>query len=179
MSIQYAILSLLSIRPLSGYDLKKVISDSAAFPWSGNNNQIYRSLVELHENGLVTQDVVVQTNLPARKVYTITEAGRNALKAWALSAQDLPEVHNTFLIRLLCTPLMTPDEVHTLLDTYEQEVRVQLLMQQEKGRRSTDTLARDRKETFLWAMIQQNVIMAYENELQWIERVRAGLAQFL
>ncbi|RPI32756.1 MAG: DUF4180 domain-containing protein, partial [Chloroflexota bacterium] len=42
MDIKFAILGYLSWRPFSGYDLKKLFADSAAFYWSGNNNQIYR-----------------------------------------------------------------------------------------------------------------------------------------
>ena len=42
MTIKYAILGLLSWKPFSGYDLKKIFVDSASLYWSGNNNQIYR-----------------------------------------------------------------------------------------------------------------------------------------
>ena len=45
MSIEYAILGLLSWKPFSGYDLKKIIAESEVYYWSGNNNQIYNSLV--------------------------------------------------------------------------------------------------------------------------------------
>jgi DNA-binding PadR family transcriptional regulator len=55
MSIEYAILGILSWRPLSGYDLKKMIEGSAALYLSGNNNEIYRTLVSLHDQGLVTR----------------------------------------------------------------------------------------------------------------------------
>ena len=57
MSIQYAILGLLSQQPLTGYDLKKIFVEEETFYWSGNNNQIYRTLVKLHEAALVTQEV--------------------------------------------------------------------------------------------------------------------------
>ena len=43
MSIHHAILGLLSWKPHTGYDLKKVFEDSAFMHWSGNNNQIYRA----------------------------------------------------------------------------------------------------------------------------------------
>ena len=44
MTLEYAILGLLSWKPFSGYDLKKIFSDSPIYYWSGNNNQIYRTL---------------------------------------------------------------------------------------------------------------------------------------
>ena len=82
MSIKYAILGLLSWKSLSGYDLKKMIADSAALYWSGNNNQIYKTLVQLLDEELVTSEVHYQENLPPRKVYTINEKGQDELKKW-------------------------------------------------------------------------------------------------
>ncbi|MFZ3110044.1 MAG: hypothetical protein WA234_05080 [Rectinemataceae bacterium] len=45
MSIRYAILGFLSWKPFAGYDLKKLLSNSLSFHWSGNNNQVYGTLL--------------------------------------------------------------------------------------------------------------------------------------
>src|SRR5512143_1224114 len=100
MSIKYAILGFLSWRPLSGYDLKKLFEESVAFHWTGNNNQIYKALVELHNQGLVDVRVEQQADYPPRKVYSITGEGQAALRAWVLSAPELPQVRNSFLVQL-------------------------------------------------------------------------------
>ena len=68
MDLRSAILGLLSWQPASGYDLKRIISDSDIFYWSGNNNQIYKSLLELLKEGLVTYQVQLQDSLPAKKI---------------------------------------------------------------------------------------------------------------
>ena len=175
MTIQYAILGLLSWRPFSGYDLKKVFADSAAFYWSGNNNQIYKALVQLHEEGLVTQEIQHQESLPAKKIYTLTEKGRAALKQWVLFTPELPQFRNTFLIQLAWADLLDGDELDALLAKYEKEVRVQMLMQQEKANREEASPARTRREAYLSEMISQNIISAYENELSWVRKVRHGL----
>ncbi len=47
MQIDYAILGLLSWKPLTGYDVKRVMQDSPFLYWSGNNNQIYKALTKL------------------------------------------------------------------------------------------------------------------------------------
>ena len=96
MEIQYTILGLLNWKPLAGYDIKKIIADSELFYWSGNNNQIYNSLVELHKQGLVSQEILLQETLPAKKIYTITPAGQAELHRWLLSEPELPEFHNLF-----------------------------------------------------------------------------------
>ena len=100
MSIKYAILGLLSWRPMSGYDLKKIIAESMSFYWSGNNNQIYKTLVQLHTEGLVDIEVQQQENYPARKEYKISERGAAELRTWVLSAPELTQFRNTFLIQL-------------------------------------------------------------------------------
>jgi len=46
MTIQFAVLGLLSGKPSSGYELKKVFEDSPYLYWSGNNNKIYKSLLD-------------------------------------------------------------------------------------------------------------------------------------
>lgn len=177
MTIQYAILGMLSWQPYAGYDLKKVFTDSAIFYWSGNNNQIYRTLVQLHEEELVTQSVHYQESLPARKIYTITEKGRAALKQWLLSAPELPELRSTILIRLASADLLNDDELDGLLARYEEEARLQFLMQQEHARRDGAAPSRSAREAYLWEMVGKNVVSVYENELNWVREVRAGLAQ--
>ena len=175
MTIQFAILGLLSWQSLSGYDLKKIFADSAVLYWSGNNNQIYKALLQLHEQGLVTQEIQNQEYLPAKKTYTITEKGRTALKAWVLSTPELPEVHNAFLIQLSWADLLTEEELDVMLRRYEEEVQVQLLMQKEKARRMEPSSARTPREAYLWEMTLNNVLSVYENELAWVRRVREGL----
>lgn len=178
MSIQQAILGLLSWRPLSGYDLKKVFADSEVFYWSGNNNQIYKALVQLHDEELVTQETQYQDSLPAKKIYQITEKGREVLKAWVLSAPELPEFHDAFLIQLTWAELLDVSEIEKMLITYEEEVRVQLLMLKEKANRNGNIMpARTPREEYLWKMISNNITSKYENELDWVHKVQEGLQQ--
>lgn len=177
MTIQSAILGLLSWRPLTGYDLKKILSSSDVFYWSGNNNQIYNTLIQLRQEELVTQEVQPQENLPARKIYTITEKGREALRQWLLSAPELPELRNTFLIQLSWADLLTGTELDNLLAGYEEELALQVRMQQEKARRPRLAPDRTPRETFLWAKITENILNRYQCELDWVRGVRAGLKE--
>ena len=53
MSIKYAILGLVKLATYVGLRPKKDHRRIMTFYWSGNNNQIYNSLVSLHTEGLV------------------------------------------------------------------------------------------------------------------------------
>ena len=57
LDIRYAILGLLQNTRLSGYDLKKAMSRSPLLYWSGNNNQVYRTLAELEKEDFVVGEV--------------------------------------------------------------------------------------------------------------------------
>lgn len=175
MAIKYAILGLLSHQAHSGYDLKKRFAEAAALYWSGNNNQIYRTLLELLEEELVTKEVHAQEKLPARKVYSITEKGRVALQEWVRSVPEPPEVRNTFLIQLMWAGQLERAELQALLEQYEHEVHMRLLMERERARRGGGLSARTPLEARLWESIQENIAGFYERELDWAKGLRRAL----
>lgn len=177
MDIKYAILGLLSWKSMAGYDLKKIFSDSAILYWSGNNNQIYRSLVDLHEQGLVSVAVQLQESLPARKVYSITDTGLAQLKSWLGSAPELPEIRSSFLVQLASADLLSPEELDRLLAAYIDELRRAVAMQQEKTRRAAHIPSRTPREALLWRAISGNIVSSYENELRWAENLREELGE--
>jgi len=189
MSIEYAILGLLSWRPLAGYDIKKMFAGSAAFYWSGNNNQIYTALVRLHENGLVTREIEIQEDSPSRKIYSITAKGQTELKNWLRSEPEPPELKNTFLVQLAWADQLGSEELDMLLEKYEAEIQMQVsMLQTQKQQKNISpsgkvrdayinaSLARTPREALLWTMIQENSISFYENELKWVRKLRKQLA---
>ena len=135
MSIHHAILGLLSWKPHTGYDLKKVFEESAFMHWSGNNNQIYRPLLQLEAQGLAACEVRQPENGPAKKLYHITDAGRKALSEWVRATPEPMEIRKTFLIQLSWTNGLDDTEVDRLLGVYVVEVLTQIAMQREKNRR--------------------------------------------
>lgn len=175
MSIKYAILGLLSWKPATGYELKKIFEDSSAMYWSGNNNQIYKSLVQLLNDGLVTNEVKHQESSPSKKIYSITEEGLARLKDWVLEEPDVPELKNTFLIQLAWADQLSDEELHEMLDRYESRINMQLIYQQEKMKRGVQAPNRNERETFLWDKIAENQLSFYHNELKWVQGIRKEL----
>jgi PadR family transcriptional regulator, regulatory protein AphA len=176
MSIRYAILGYLSWRPLSGYDIKKLLEESPHFHWSGNNNQVYRTLVELHQEEMLACQVQPQQHLPARKVYTITEKGRADLRQWLLSAPELPQLRSSFLVQLAWADQLAPAELDRLLARYEHEMQMQAVMCQEQARREQAYPARTGREERLWRAIAEHHCGFYAAELAWVQALRRDLA---
>lgn len=175
MSINYAILGMLSYKSMTGYDLKKIIQDSAFMYWSGNNNQIYKALTELLDKGLVTNEVMHQESLPTKKIYTITNEGLSALKEWVLSQSEPSEMKKPFLVQLACSKQLNTNELKDMIDGYENQVKMQLIMAQ-SNRQDTDfLLGGTALETTIWNLISDNIRRTYENELGWIEDLRRAI----
>lgn len=175
MSINYAILGILSATPLTGYDLKKIMQDSPFMYWSGNNNQIYKALLELHDQGYVTHEVRHQDGAPSKKVYTITEAGLAELRRCSLDTPELPEFKKPFLVQLAWAWQLDQDELAKLLDQYEAEVRGQLLLERGRMQGKHFAPARTPRERALWPLLYQNIADTYQQELGWIAQVRSAL----
>lgn len=172
MSINYAILGILSYNSYTGYDIKKIIQDSTFMYWSGNNNQIYKSLIELLDEGLVTSEIQYQESSPSKKIYTITDKGLKELKNWVLSEPNFPELKNMFLVQMAWSDLLSSEELNELLTKYENHIKTQIIMQKEKKSRDAFKPNRTTREFHLWDLIYDNIISSYENELSWIQKVR-------
>ena len=177
MSIKYAILGFLSWKPATVYELKKIFEESSAMYWSGNNNQIYKALVQLLDEELVTNEVLHQESSPSKKIYSITEEGLERLKEWVLSESEAPEFKKNFLIHLAWADQLNNQELDEMLMKYENQMRLQLLLQQEKIKRGVISPNRNPREVFLWDKISENVISSYTNELNWVQGVRKELLE--
>lgn len=176
MSIDYAILGILSYKSMTGYDIKKIIQDSAFMPWSGNNNQIYKSLTELLDKGLVTNVVKHQESFPTKKIYSITGEGLNILKEWVLSSPEPCEIKKPFLVQLAWSKQLNTDELNMLIDGYENQIKIQLLMAQRKEQDISFLDHKTAMETTIWNLINENILRTYENELGWIQALRSAIA---
>lgn len=177
MTIQYAILGILSWRPSSGYELKKVFEDSPYLYWSGNNNQIYKSLQQLQKDGMVEYETIHQDGAPSKKIYSVTKKGLSELKGWITTAKEAPEFKKPFLIQLAWADLLSKEDLAGLLSKYEKEIEEQLILQKEKYDREKDWPNRSQRETFLWNMISVNLMSTYQSELAWVRKVRQQLAR--
>lgn len=177
MSIQYALLGLLSWRSATGYELKKIIEESSTMHWSGNNNQIYKSLVQLLDEGLVTNEIQHQESTPSKKIYSITEQGLARLREWVLSEPEIPEFKNTFLVQLAWADQLSNEELNELFIQYESRINMQLAFQQEKIRRGISSPHRNERETLLWDKISENLLSFYQNELKWVQKIRKDLSE--
>jgi DNA-binding PadR family transcriptional regulator len=87
---EIALLGMLNLEPMSGYDLRHEIKESIGYFWQESYGQIYPTLKRLHARNLVTKKKARQSKGPTRYVYSITAKGQAELKKW-LAAEPEPE----------------------------------------------------------------------------------------
>ncbi len=104
MSIKHTILGLLHYRDLHGYRIKEVIEQNFGHMWTINYGQIYPNLKKMLAEELITVREVVQEGEkgPPRKMYSITENGRNEFNQWLLSSPEgNTQLRDPFLMRFV------------------------------------------------------------------------------
>lgn len=176
MAIDYVILGFLRWGPLTGYELKKMFALSDILYWSGSNNQIYRPLVALHKAGFVTREIEHQEDNPSRKIYTITPAGRTALREWLLDTPDLPYIKHPLLIQLLWADQLDEAELDQMLSRYEESVQSEILMLREREARRV-LPKQESQAARLWEAAGQRWLAIFENELSWVRELRHSKEQ--
>ena len=81
-NFRYFILGLLAEQTMSGYDIRRLLKSLGWLMGNPSFGAIYPALHALFEHGLATVETTSQSNKRIRKIYTITDAGRQALQGW-------------------------------------------------------------------------------------------------
>ncbi|GAA1973506.1 PadR family transcriptional regulator [Microbacterium pumilum] len=99
MSLRYALLAILRVGPLSGYDLQKQFSQSVGHVWHAPDSQIYPELRKMEEAGLVEGEDQLRGERARRRVYHVTEAGDRAFIEWMQTPLEYQRVRDPAHLR--------------------------------------------------------------------------------
>jgi PadR family transcriptional regulator, regulatory protein AphA len=110
----YVILGMLSLSPMSGYDIKATVDQSVRFFWAASYGQIYPELRRLSEADLVEGEAE-RGSARRRTVYRLTEAGRAALEDWLAHEATTFETRDEGLLKLFFADV-APDTAAASLD---------------------------------------------------------------
>jgi DNA-binding PadR family transcriptional regulator len=176
MSLKYAILGLLNIVPMTGYDLKhQAFDETVRYFWPAHQGQIYQTLGELADEGLVTVAVEQQDDRPNRKVYTITEAGKASLMAWLKANHAPPTLRDPLLVQLFFGQEVPRADLLAVLDAQLENHRNQQLAYESIPIPPRETRPNDR-----WLALQHLTLdfgLTLEKAyVDWLERCRQEVA---
>jgi DNA-binding PadR family transcriptional regulator len=172
--LKFALLGALNYQPMSGYDLKQFTDRSTSNFWYAELSQIYVTLKALEKNGLVTSTPTLEEGRRDRRVYTLTENGRQALEAWLKEPfAELNQYKDTLLLKLFFSGNLDKDTLLTqlrlqrglhqkLIDQYQTETADDIAQTMERAPLL-------RKHALLWEATRRFGEMTEETYLRWLD----------
>jgi len=173
---QYAILSLLRLGPMSGYDIKAACESFFAHFWTESFGSIYPILNQLEKKQQVrSSEDAIQTAGRNRRVYQITSAGRKALRTW-LSKPPVQRSLRDELYLKLFNATMVPTDVHR---SHIEQLQTQLLaLKQELAERMRELNAQhsDSPNHTHWRLVIRAGQLSCNARLKWCREALAELS---
>ena len=170
-SIRHFILGLLTRQPMSGYDIKRYMKGLNWLIDSPSFGSLYPALHALLDDGMATVEVAPRPNKPPRKIYTITEAGRQTLKTWMIQPVTSSTSLKVFLMRLILADNLSHDD----LITHLQQRRCQVAAHHAALEQS-DNEAIERTDLGEHLALDYGLAVATA-ELAWLDSTLAELSQ--
>jgi DNA-binding PadR family transcriptional regulator len=168
MTLARIILGLLSLAPMTGYDIKRHIETTVTHFWTADKAQIYRALDALVRDGLATVHTVPGQSGPARQEHRITEAGRAVLAEWLISDLERSAERDPFLARLFFAGDLGDDELGALLARRRAAVE-EALATFERMREELPEPTSRAERVRLWTL--ENGLAHVRAEAAWLDRI--------
>jgi DNA-binding PadR family transcriptional regulator len=116
MALRHAVLASLLDGPASGYDLAKRMDISVAAFWHALPSQIYGELAQLEREGLVSAKRVEQDRRPAKRLYTLTEAGTDELAAHTRAQPKPTAIKDELMVQIQAADIGELEAVAEAID---------------------------------------------------------------
>ncbi|WP_017588953.1 PadR family transcriptional regulator [Nocardiopsis ganjiahuensis] len=126
MALREAVLAALLEGEASGYDLAKRFDAGVANFWSATPQQLYRELERLEGEGLLSARVVRQERRPDKRLFTVTEAGREVLRSFSHQPSRPTAIRDDLLVKLQAADETGLDAVITALEQRMELCRAKL-----------------------------------------------------
>jgi DNA-binding PadR family transcriptional regulator len=173
-SSAYALLGLLTIEPMSGYDLGQIVGVSIGHIWRESYGQIYPNLKKLAASGFVDCKTAKRKGRPDRRVYSITRKGRERLEKW-LSIPPQPEIPRNEMLLKLFFGSQVP--THILVRNVEQMVEEHRALLQRFTQVERDEIDKNSHypDAPFWKMAARFGQFEMEAHLKWAEETLLAL----
>jgi DNA-binding PadR family transcriptional regulator len=113
-----ALLGMLADGERSGYEISRGVEESIGYLWAPSKSQIYRVLPRLVERGLARSREVEQRGRPDKALYSLTAAGRHALRAWLEEVEDEPADRTVYPLKIFFCDFASPETALAQLGAY-------------------------------------------------------------
>ncbi len=176
--LKYAILGLLYNENLTGYDLYLKFGGPLSEFWSAKHSQIYPELKKLAEEGVVSYDIEIAGTSLEKKVYSITEAGREDFLNWLSTIEPMQATpKDVFRLRLFFAAYLEPEARLAMLSEHLEEHRLRLAHLRRKNEDVFAVIPEKDSALFFDYLVWLNAVMREETTCRWLETCIALCAE--
>jgi DNA-binding PadR family transcriptional regulator len=176
MALREVILTVLTQGQMTGYEITKNFDDVLSYFWRASHQQVYRELARLSVDGCVTHELVEQASKPNKKVYGLTDRGRDELARWVASEADPPRPQYDLLVKLLAAPSVGKDVLLREIER-QQAVTSAVLTELRAKREACLQIPAERLSEYertLFIALRRGLLLV-EAQLKWLAETRAYL----
>ncbi len=167
---RYAILGVLNISPCTGYDIKKYCDNIIAHFWNENYGHIYPVLKTLLEDGLIER--VEEETKDRKKMYAITEKGREDFLNWLKEPVIYQPARSEFLLKLSFSKRLGKEELKNVIGQYKEDhvKRLQDYDKMEQYMKNGGKVLDSSQEFFVTAPLRYGIHSA-ESVISWCDEM--------
>lgn len=165
---RYAILGVISMKPSSGYDIKKFCDKTISHFWNENFGHIYPVLSQLEKEGLIILSDSSEGS--KRKIYEITDKGKKEFCEWLMQPFEPQPPRSEMLLKLSFGNYIPKEKVIEMVKEVKNihESRLMEYKQMEESFLS-DENAKKHPQYAYWLAPLRYGIIASEAALKWCE----------
>jgi len=169
--VRLPLLALLARGPAHGYELKQDLELllGSAYP-QPNVGQIYVTLGRLEKTGLIEGEAIEQSSRPNKKVYHLTEAGHEALRAWYEETADEPRVRDEFFMKLALAPQTGLADRISLINRQRRQYLNTM-------RQLSKLAAAEDRDNRISHLLIEGAMLHLQADLDWLERCQEELEE--
>ena len=172
---KYALLGMLSLAPMSGYDIRQFAAESLGHFWQESYGPIYSTLKRLLAEGLTTRRVEEGKGKPDRHVYQLTKKGRGEFRRWLLEPAEPQVPRVELLLKLFFGPQVPSAASLEHVRRHREQQRAALERLNESIARMHETYA-DSPYFPYWQLSVRAGQLRLEGQIAWCDEAEAALA---
>ncbi|MES2821947.1 MAG: PadR family transcriptional regulator [Pseudomonadota bacterium] len=171
---RYAVMGMLALDDMSGYDIKRHFETCLGSFWTESYGQIYPVLKSLVEEGFASSTVHRQPGRPDRVVHSLTPSGAAELASWLEEPADTELERNESLLKVLFGHCARAEQTIIHLQSFHTR-RLEKIEEARQFKLFIGATAAHKPQTLFMLAAADYVIVTNEASLRWAETVIAQL----
>lgn len=125
-TIDLIVLGILKQKPLSAYDIQKLVEYRNISKWVKiSTPSIYKKVIQLEEKGYIKSSIVKEGKMVEKAVYALTDAGEKEFERLMLEISAMPiRIFLDFNAVIVNLTSLTPEMQKTCLESIEENVKI-------------------------------------------------------